>query len=73
MPNDSGGTPLPIVTGAVTPSGLVPDFSANAAQNRQRFPLVDAVRRWIAPYDGTIQITGAAALHAGSPQVLSDN
>ncbi|HEU4726667.1 MAG TPA: SpvB/TcaC N-terminal domain-containing protein, partial [Kofleriaceae bacterium] len=66
--NDSGATPFPIVTGTVNPGGLVPDFSANAAQNAQRFPLVDAIRRWTAPYDGTIQITGAASLHAGSPQ-----
>ena len=65
--NDSGATPLPIVTGAVDPTGLVPDFSASAAQNAQHFPLVDAVRRWIAPYDGTVQITGAARLRAGSP------
>ncbi|TMQ18619.1 MAG: hypothetical protein E6J90_19735 [Deltaproteobacteria bacterium] len=68
VPNDSGATPLPIVVGTVNPNGLVPDFSANAAQNAQRFPLVDAIRRWFAPYDGTIQITGAANLHAGSPQ-----
>ena len=67
VPNDSGATPLPIVTGAVNPSGLVPDFSAIAAQNAQHFPLVDAVRRWIAPYDGTVQIAGAARLRAGSP------
>ncbi len=66
--NDSGATPLPIVTGTVNPNGLVPDFSANAAENAQHFPLVDAVRRWIAPYNGTIQITGAARLHAGSQQ-----
>jgi RHS repeat-associated protein len=68
VPNDSGATPLPIVTGAVNPNGLVPDFSASTAQNAQRFPLVDAVRRWSAPYDGTVEITGAAQLRAGSPQ-----
>jgi RHS repeat-associated protein len=67
VPNDSGATPLPIVTGAVNPNGLVPDFGASTAQNAQRFPLVDAVRRWFAPYDGTVQITGAAQLRAGSP------
>lgn len=66
--NDSGATPLPIVTGTVNATGLVPDFGANAAQNAQRFPLVDAVRRWTAPYDGTVQITGAASLHPGSPR-----
>jgi RHS repeat-associated protein len=68
VPNDSGATPLPIVTGAVNPDGLVPDFGASTAQNAQRFPLVDAVRRWLAPYDGTVQITGAARLRTGSPQ-----
>lgn len=68
VPNDSGATPLPIVTGAVNANGLVPDFSASTAQNAQRFPLVDAIRRWFAPYDGTVQITGAAQLRAGSPQ-----
>ncbi|TMQ07935.1 MAG: hypothetical protein E6J91_34515, partial [Deltaproteobacteria bacterium] len=46
----------------------MPDFGASTAQNSQRFPLVDAVRRWFAPYDGTVQITGAAQLRAGSPQ-----
>lgn len=65
--DDSGATPLPIITGAVDPTGLVPDFGAIAAQNAERFPLVDAIRRWTAPYDGTVQITGAARLHAGSP------
>lgn len=64
--NDSGPTPLPIVTGAVSPNDLVPDYSAIAAENARHFPLVDAVRRWTAPYDGTVQITGAAHKDGGA-------
>ncbi|HZJ67916.1 MAG TPA: toxin TcdB middle/N-terminal domain-containing protein [Kofleriaceae bacterium] len=65
--NDSGATPLPITTGAVDPNGLVPDLGGGVAGDAQHFPLIDAVRRWTAPYEGTIQITGQARLRAGSP------
>lgn len=67
VPNDSGTTPLPIVVGAVDPNGVLPDFGPIAEENARRFPPVDAIRRWIAPYAGTIQITGAARLRPGSP------
>lgn len=65
--DDSGATPLPITTSAVDPNGLVPDFTQLAAQNAEHFPPIDAVRRWTAPYAGTVQITGAAQLRVGSP------
>lgn len=60
----SGATPVPLpTTGApVDAAGVVPDFGPVRQQNLDTFPLHDTFRRWVAPYDGTIQVTGTAAL-----------
>jgi len=49
---DSSGTPVPIEDGVADP---VPP---PAAEPEQEFPLVDTVRRWTAPFDGRVAITG---------------
>ncbi|MET9736101.1 SpvB/TcaC N-terminal domain-containing protein [Streptomyces sp. NPDC006458] len=55
-------TPVPIGAGAVDTDGLLPDYSAERERRIESSPLVDTVRRWTAPYDGTVRITGTVAL-----------
>jgi RHS repeat-associated protein len=43
---------------------VLPDFSSLRDQAVRTFPLVDALRRWVAPYSGRISITGAVELIA---------
>ncbi|MET0493764.1 MAG: SpvB/TcaC N-terminal domain-containing protein [Actinoplanes sp.] len=54
---DSAGTPVPIEDGVADP---VPPPAADPEQ--PVFPLVDTVRRWTAPFDGRIAVTGDVAL-----------
>lgn len=63
----SGDTPVPIGSSTVDASGVLGDFSAQRDRQIDSFPLVDSVRRWIAPYDGTVAVTGAARLLAPGP------
>ena len=58
----SAPTPYPIGTGTIDTTDFLPDFTAMQDRENERFPLIDTVRRWKAPYDGTIQITGDVAL-----------
>lgn len=59
---NSTDTPYPIGAGAVD----IANLALNLDKERQEFakmnPLLDTVRRWTAPYDGEIQITGNIAL-----------
>ncbi|MEV6107918.1 SpvB/TcaC N-terminal domain-containing protein [Streptomyces sp. NPDC051940] len=57
-------TPAPIDSGQVDGSGILPDFGADRERRIESSPLVDSVRRWTAPYDGTVRITGAVTLPA---------
>ncbi len=60
---DSGGTPSPINQGqTVDINGILPDFSALKEQLIRENPLMDAVRRWVAPYDGEVHISGTVNL-----------
>ncbi|MFJ7215016.1 SpvB/TcaC N-terminal domain-containing protein [Amycolatopsis sp. NPDC098790] len=58
---DSKDTPVPIGGGAVN-GPIVGDQSAEIERQIDAFPLLDSVRRWVAPYDGTVKIGGAARL-----------
>lgn len=58
----SADTPVPIGSVPVDPSGLLDDFGADRERRNASFPLVDTVRRWVAPFDGTVSITGAVQL-----------
>lgn len=59
---NSGDTYYPLGAGAAA----IADSGEDYAQMRQEFladyPLLDVVRRWQAPFDGQISITGAATL-----------
>ncbi|GIF18117.1 RHS repeat-associated protein [Actinoplanes tereljensis] len=58
----SSDTPVPIGSAPVDADGLVGDLSADRQREIESHPLVDTVRRWVAPYDGTVAITGDVRL-----------
>jgi RHS repeat-associated protein len=55
-------TPAPIGASTVDPNGVLGDFSADRDRKIDSFPLVDSLRRWVAPFDGTVAVTGAVQL-----------
>ncbi|GAA1060582.1 SpvB/TcaC N-terminal domain-containing protein [Agromyces bracchium] len=57
----SGGTEVPIIDGE-TPTSVDPEIQAIRDRLAAQSPLVDTVRRWIAPFDGTIDIDAVATL-----------
>ncbi|MEV6815219.1 SpvB/TcaC N-terminal domain-containing protein, partial [Micromonospora sp. NPDC051296] len=59
---DSGDTPVRIDGGSVDPQGIVEDFDAVYQQRIDNFPLADTLRRWVAPFDGRVRVTGDVAL-----------
>ncbi|MEV4482529.1 SpvB/TcaC N-terminal domain-containing protein [Micromonospora coxensis] len=59
----SGDTPAPIAQGEVDPTGLFDSFNTDRDRLADSFPLLDTVRRWVAPYDGTVKVEGAVRLH----------
>lgn len=46
----------------VRASILPKDSTADLQRRIDSYPLIDAVRRWVAPFDGTVQVTGAVHL-----------
>lgn len=65
VPGDSSDTPFPILDlGAINAEGLIDDVSyAQLYETKiDTFPLMDAVRRWVAPFDGQIRISGGVRL-----------
>ncbi len=59
---NSADTPAPIGSGSVDASGIIDDFEADFQQRIDNYPLVDTLRRWVAPFDGRVQVTGDVAL-----------
>lgn len=59
---DSSVTPIPIGPGAVDATELMDDFSDQFEERVERSPLLDAVRRWVAPFGGQIRISGSIQL-----------
>jgi hypothetical protein len=60
---DSADTPSPVGEGAdVDTSGASEEDEASYQEQLDNFPLLDTVRRWIAPYEGSISINGTVAL-----------
>jgi hypothetical protein len=56
-------SPTPLGAGAATnTAGLIIVTSDQQAAAQNAFPLIDSVRRFVAPYTGTINITGPVAL-----------
>ncbi|MEO3780224.1 SpvB/TcaC N-terminal domain-containing protein [Micromonospora sp. B11E3] len=62
----SSDTPVPVTSGQVDTDGLLPDNPAERERLIDSFPLLDTVRRWVAPYDGAVRIDGAVALAEGT-------
>ncbi|WP_410659208.1 SpvB/TcaC N-terminal domain-containing protein [Amycolatopsis sp. lyj-112] len=60
---DSTRTPVPVGGGAVT-GEIVGDQTAQFNQQVDNSPLLDSVRRWVAPFDGTVRVDGPAQLTA---------
>jgi RHS repeat-associated protein len=59
---NSADTPVPIGPSVVDANGLLRDFSAIEMERASAFPLLDTVRRWVAPYDGVVQINAPVRL-----------
>lgn len=59
---DSSQSPVPIGPGAVDATQLIEDYEAIFQQSLDTYPLLDTVRRWVAPWSGTIQVAGTVAL-----------
>ena len=58
---DSSATAVPIAGG--TPAAVaVPELAATETQLAEKSPLVDTVRRWVAPFAGTISINAPVTL-----------
>ncbi|ONI90753.1 sugar-binding protein [Saccharothrix sp. ALI-22-I] len=58
---NSAETPSPIGSGAVN-GPVVGDRTAEFERKVDAFPLLDGVRRWVAPYDGTVAVDGRVRL-----------
>ena len=58
---DSSHTPAPVGGGAVT-GEIVGDQTAQFNQQVDNSPLLDSVRRWVAPFDGTVRVDGPVQL-----------
>ena len=62
----SADTPAPITAGQLDTAGLFGDFAADRDRLTDSFPLLDTVRRWIAPFDGAVRIEGPVRLAAST-------
>ncbi|MEU3062887.1 SpvB/TcaC N-terminal domain-containing protein [Streptomyces subrutilus] len=58
---DSTRTPAPIGGGSVT-GEIVGDQTAQFNQQVDNSPLLDSVRRWVAPFDGNVRVDGRVQL-----------
>ncbi|HEX6686665.1 MAG TPA: SpvB/TcaC N-terminal domain-containing protein, partial [Candidatus Limnocylindrales bacterium] len=61
----SADTPVPVGAGQVD-AGLFGDFAADRERFIDSYPLLDTVRRWVAPFDGVVRVDGAVALAAST-------
>ncbi|MFL6653730.1 MAG: toxin TcdB middle/N-terminal domain-containing protein, partial [Sulfurifustis sp.] len=59
---NSADTPVPVGTGAIDTTDLLEDASAIQAERAANFPLLDTLRRWVAPYDGVVSINAPVRL-----------
>ena len=57
----SADTPVPVTSGPVD-GGVFGGFGTDQDRLNDSFPLLDTVRRWIAPYDGVVRVTGPVRL-----------
>ncbi len=59
---DSNLTPAPVTTTSVTTDWVSQEFLGQFNRDIDTFPLVDTLRRWTAPFDGTVKIGGTVQL-----------
>ncbi|HET6213524.1 MAG TPA: SpvB/TcaC N-terminal domain-containing protein, partial [Micromonosporaceae bacterium] len=55
-------TPVPVGAGTIDTAGLFGNFTQDRERLIDSFPLLDSLRRWVAPYDGTVRIEGPVKL-----------
>ncbi|MFF2275959.1 SpvB/TcaC N-terminal domain-containing protein [Agromyces sp. NPDC058126] len=67
----STGTPVPLATGGPPPQVDSAELDALQQRLQAASPPVDTVRRWIAPFDGTVSIEGSAVLD--SPEAATSD
>ena len=58
---NSADTAVPLATGTLDPS-VLPNLTNLVNQEKAQAPLQDTLRRWVAPWDGQVSITGDVAL-----------
>lgn len=58
----SGDTPVPVVAGTLNTGILFGDFAEERDKAIDTSPLMDTVRRWVAPFTGTVKIEGSVSL-----------
>ncbi|RIK42745.1 MAG: hypothetical protein DCC55_07780 [Chloroflexi bacterium] len=59
---DSNQTGVPVGPGTVDATDLIEDYEELYQQAIDTFPLHDTLRRWVAPFDGNIRISGDVTL-----------
>ncbi|MDH3976685.1 MAG: hypothetical protein OEV42_20680, partial [Deltaproteobacteria bacterium] len=59
---DSNKTKIPVKQSKIDIEGLIEDQSAFYEEQINNYPLIDPVRRWVAPYDGIVSIGGSVTL-----------
>ncbi|WP_243374939.1 SpvB/TcaC N-terminal domain-containing protein [Geotalea sp. SG265] len=70
---NSNLTPSPIGLSSVNATGMLPDYKDRYEKMIDQGPLLDGVRRWVVPYDGTISITGGVHLVDSSLEQKNKN
>ncbi|WP_051367030.1 SpvB/TcaC N-terminal domain-containing protein [Hamadaea tsunoensis] len=61
----SADTPVPVASGAVDTTGLLGDLAPDRERMADSYPLLDTVRRWVAPYAGVVRVDGTVTLQSG--------
>lgn len=65
-------SPVPFGSAPVDASRVIGDFSAEYEEQIDTFPLVDTLLRWIAPYAGTVDVSGQVQLDATAAERARD-
>ncbi|HET9495728.1 MAG TPA: SpvB/TcaC N-terminal domain-containing protein [Chloroflexia bacterium] len=69
VPTFNTQSPTPLEAGTTNTAGIIPPIpDAVRDQMEEVYHLVDPVRRWTAPYSGTVSITGQVRLLNDAPQ-----
>ncbi|SIN86106.1 toxin TcdB middle/N-terminal domain-containing protein [Agromyces cerinus] len=58
----STGTPVPLADGGMAPEVNSAELDLLQQRLQEASPPIDTVRRWVAPFDGTVSVEGAALL-----------